>query len=187
MKIFFIDQKEKLFKHLEQLKSSAVMNYEKKRLKEKITSIEIERNFDELNFEVLFSYKIFPKNIMVYSTQWEEEKRVMKIGDTIVQQAYLPPIMKFSQKVIFGVRINEVIDEPDRKGFSYETLDGHVEKGVSTFTIERNNNISIFKIHTFSIPGNILTKLIGPLFSVPYQTFCTKMGLKNVKNQIEKE
>jgi hypothetical protein len=45
----------------------------------------------------------------------------------------------------------------------------------------------IFKIQTFSTPGNILAKLLGPIFSIPYQTFCTKTALKNVKRLLEKQ
>jgi hypothetical protein len=36
-----------------------------------------------------------------------------------------------------GVRIKEIIDDKDCKGFSYETLQGHVEKGISTFIVEQ--------------------------------------------------
>ena len=113
-------------------------------------------------------------------TQWDSENRVMQVGDTIVQQVYLPPWKKFSQKIVFGVRINRIIDEPFKKGFSYETLDGHVEKGLSIFTFELENGNPIFKIETFSKPGNILTRLLGPIFSIPYQTYCTHAALKNV-------
>ena len=70
--------------------------------------------------------------------------------------------------------------------FSYETLEGHVEKGISTFTIEQADNMKlIFKVCTYSSPGSILTKLLGQIFSIPYQSFCTKSALKNVKRQIE--
>jgi uncharacterized protein (UPF0548 family) len=110
----------------------------------------------------------------------------MQIGDTIVQQAFIPPFQHVSQKIIFGVRINDIINEPTRIGFSYETLNGHVEKGVSIFTIEQSaDRKTIFKVHTFSQPGSLLTKLVGPIFSVPYQTFCTRQGLSNVKRQLE--
>jgi len=83
----------------------------------------------------------------------------MQIGDTILQQALIPPTRRFSQKIIFGVRINKNIDETDRKGFSYETIEGHVEKGESAFTVEQTAQGLIFKIQTFSEPGNLLTKL----------------------------
>ena len=67
----------------------------------------------------------------------------------------------------------------------YETLEGHVEKGISTFTIEKLEDKLIFKIQTFSAPGNFLTKLLGPVFSVPYQSYCTGNALENVERQID--
>lgn len=189
MKIYLTDQKNKFKQHLDFLKDKKVMDYDKSRLTEKITTIDIEttKNFDQLNLDFLFNYQIFPDNIMTFKTQWSDENRKMKIGDTIAQQVYIPPTKTFSQKIIFGVRINEIIDQVDRKGFSYETLEGHVEKGISTFTVERLNNKIVFKIQTFSTPGNILTKLLGPIFSVPYQTFCTKTALNNLKRQLENQ
>ncbi|WP_207427621.1 DUF1990 family protein [Pedobacter sp. SYSU D00535] len=122
---------------------------------------------------------------MSFKTEWGYFGREMRVGDTIVQQAYIPPFRTFSQKIIFGVRIKQVINEVGKKGFSYETLEGHVEKGISIFTIEEIEKQLSFKIETFSTPGNFLTKLLGPIISVPYQTFCTRAALENVKRQIE--
>ena len=111
----------------------------------------------------------------------------MKIGDTILQQAFIPPTKTFSQKIVFGVRINSIIDEAKRKGFSYVTIEGHVEKGESIFTIEKSQGGLIFEIKTFSEPGNLLTRIVGPIFTVPYQTYCTRTALENVKRQIEND
>ena len=188
MKIYLTDQKNKFKQHLDFLKKKDVMDYDKTGLTEKITTIEINttKKIDQLNLDFLFNYQIFPDNIMANKNQWTAEHRTMQVGDTIVQQVYIPPIKTFSQKIIFGVRINEIFNHTNKKGFSYETLEGHVEKGISTFTFEQLDNKIIFKIHTHSTPGNILTKLLGTIFSVPYQTYCTKVALKNVKNQLEK-
>jgi hypothetical protein len=189
MKIYLTDQKNKFKLHLDLLKTKKVMYYDKSRLKNKISTIDINttKKFDQLNLDFLFDYQIFPDNIMTFKNEWKDQSRKMKIGDTIAQQVYIPPTGTLSQKIIFGVRINEVIDQADKKGFSYETLKGHVEKGVSTFTVEQLDNKIIFKIQTYSTPGNILTKLLGPIFSVPYQTFCTETALKNVKRQLENQ
>jgi hypothetical protein len=189
MKIFLTEQRKKLQQHLDFLITKKIMSYDKSRLIEKITIIDINtvKKIDQVNLDFLFDYQIFPDNIMAFKNQWTAENRKMKIGDTIVQQVYIPPILTFSQKVIFGVRINEIINQTSRKGFSYETLEGHVEKGISIFTVEQLNSKLIFKIQTHSTPGNILTKLIGSIFSIPYQTFCTKKALNNVKRQIENQ
>jgi hypothetical protein len=188
MKIYLTDQSKKFPQNLEFLKRQPVMHYDKAKLIEKTTVIPIDttKALNELNTTFFFDYQIFPGNIMAYLTQWSVERRKMQVGDTIVQQAFIPPFRRFSQKIIFGVRINEVINEPTRIGFSYETLKGHVEKGESIFTIEKaEDQKTIFKVHTFSTPGNILARIAGPIFSIPYQTFCTRQGLLNVKRQLE--
>jgi hypothetical protein len=187
MKIYLTDQADNFYELLKQLTTKPTMTFDKTKLKEKTTTIDIktEKTLGQINLDFLFDYKIFPSNIMTFMTQWGQEKRKMKIGDTILQQAFIPPTKTFSQKIIFGVRVNNIIDETDRKGFSYVTIDGHVEKGESTFTIENSRGELIFKIKTFSEPGNLLTKLVGPIFTVPYQTYCTRTALENVKRQIE--
>ena len=185
MQIFFVDQAHSFSRLLSALIAKPVMQYDKSKLIEKSSSIIINRTFSEINFKPFFNYEIFPQNIMTFQTQWQLENRQMKSGDTILQQAFIPPTKLFSQKIIFGVRINEVIDSAIMKSFSYETLRGNVEKGISTFSVEPAGNNCTFKIHTYSKPGNILTQLLGPIFSVPYQTYCTKAALNNVKKQME--
>jgi len=189
MKIYFTNQQNKFKLHLEFLKSKKVMYYDKNRLKEKTSTIEISttKSLNELDLNFLYNYQIFPGNILTYKTQWSDESKNMEIGDTIVQQVYLPPIKSISLKLIFGVRIHAIIDEVNRKGFSYETLEGHVEKGISIFTLEQFEDKLIFKIQTYSVPGKFLTRLVAPFFSIPYQTFCTKAALKNVKHQLEQK
>ena len=82
------------------------------------------------------------------------------------------------------MRIKELIQEPGRKGFSYETLEGHAEKGLSEFTLENTGTDIIFKIRTFSTGGNILARLAGPFFTRPYQAYCTNQALNHVRSQI---
>jgi hypothetical protein len=164
------------------------MVYDKTRLREKtsITEIKTTKKIDQINLDFLFDYQIFPSNILTFLSQWKVENRKMEIGDTIAQQIFIPPTKLFSNKIVFGVRITEIIDQLDKKGFSYETLGGHVEKGISTFTLEQLDDKLIFKIRTFSIPGNSISKILGPIFSIPFQAYCTKKAIENVKRQIEK-
>jgi hypothetical protein len=187
VKIAFFNQKNSFKKHLEELKKVSVMEYEKGELIEKNSSIEIQgiSNLRQFDSRFLFDYKIFPENILSGYGQWKDEQRNMQVGDTIVQQVYLPPIPKFSQKALFGVRIKEMIREENQCGFSYETLKGHVECGISYFILEESDERIFFRIQTFSKPGNFFTRLLGPVFSVPYQTYCTKKALKSVKQHIE--
>ncbi len=187
MKIAFFNQKDRFKKYLDELKHLPVMDYDPNALLEKITSIEIRgvSHLNQLDLQFFFDYRIFPENILSGYPQWRDEQRSIQAGDTILQQVYLPPIPKFSQKALFGVRIKEVIREEKRLGFSYETLKGHVECGISYFTIEETDGKIQFNIQTFSKPGNFFTRMLGPIFSVPYQTYCTKKALKHVKQQIE--
>ncbi len=187
MRYYFFNQVHHLKKYLEILKLKKVMVYDKDKLTEKITEIEINTNksLSDLNLDFFFDYNIFPSKILIFKSQWSDENREMKVGDTIVQQIFIPPVQSFSQKIIFGVRIKEIINDDQRKGFSYETLEGHVEKGISTFIFEEINQKIKFRIHTFSILGNILTKILGSIFTIPYQTYCTRQALKNVKRQVE--
>ena len=147
MRIYLTDQKRNFKEHLDSLKSKKVMDYDVSQLTNNISTIEIDttKKIDQLNLDFLFDYQIFPDNIMTFKNEWTDQSRKMKIGDTIAQQVYIPPTRTFSQKIIFGVRINKIIDQADKKGFSYETLEGHVEKGVSIFTVEQLNNKIVFK------------------------------------------
>jgi uncharacterized protein (UPF0548 family) len=187
VKIAFFNQQNQFKKYLRELKQVPIMNYEKSQLREKVSSIEIQNcsNLKELDLQSFFDYHIFPENILSAYTQWNDEQRTTQVGDTILQQVYLPPVPKFSQKALFGVRIKEVIREENRYGFSYETLNGHVECGISYFLLEETDGKLFFKIQTFSKPGNFLTQLLAPIFSIPYQTYCTKKALQNVKKNIE--
>ncbi len=190
MNIFLTDQSNKFPTHLERLRKTPVIKYDIANLRERKTETEIRtaRDFENIDFGFLFGYHIFPGNIMNSLTQWGYEQRALRTGDTIVQQVFIPPVSSVSQKIIFGVRIKEVSDEPNRKGYSYETLEGHVEKGISSFFIEKNSDGKvIFTVHTFSVPANFLTKLLGPVFSVPYQAYCTKRAIKNVRALIESQ
>ena len=188
MKIYLTDQADNFDGLLELLTAKPTMTFDKAKLKEKTTSIHIKtpKGLGQVTLDFLFDYKIFPSNIMTFITQWGQEKRKMRIGDSILQQVFIPPTKSFSQKLVFGVRVTNIIDESDRKGFSYATIEGHVEKGESTFTIEESDGGLIFKIKTFSEPGNLLAKLVGPIFTTPYQTYCTGKALENVKRQMEK-
>ncbi|MEZ4937011.1 MAG: DUF1990 family protein [Crocinitomicaceae bacterium] len=187
MRIYLKNQNKNYFKHLAFFKSEKVIPYDQNQLKEVISEVQLvtKLEFEHLNFSILFEYNIFPKNILEGFGQWQEENRSMQVGDTLVQQIFIPPNPKWSQKIITGVRISEIIDKADCKGFSYETLEGHVEKGISTFTIERRQNCIYFKIHTYSSPGNFLSKLLGPVFSRPYQKYSTKKALENFKRKME--
>src|SRR5204862_8213427 len=111
---------------------------------------------DSYRKDFLFSYDIFPSFIMRAESQWIRENLAMRIGDIIVQRAVLPPIA-FGLCAEFAVRISAAFSEPGRVGFAYETLTGHLERGVSEFYFEDRNDEVFFVIHTRSEPAHWLS------------------------------
>jgi len=71
MRIYLSDQSYKFKQHLDFLKDKKILDYDKSRLTEKLTTIDIKtnKNFDQLNLGFLFDYKIFPDNIMTFKNQ----------------------------------------------------------------------------------------------------------------------
>jgi Domain of unknown function (DUF1990) len=133
--------------------------------------------------DFLFAYDIFPRFLMRAEPQWIHEGRAMRVGDIIVQRAVLPPI-GFGLCAEFAVRISALISEPSKLGFAYETLAGHLERGVSEFYFEERAGALFFVIHTYSEPAHWLSRLGRP-FSLVYQTWCTQQALKYVKKRFE--
>jgi hypothetical protein len=187
MKMYLTNQETQFGKHLAELKSKAVMKFDKDLLLLKTSTIQLNTSAQllDVNLDFFFNYNIFPSHILNFKTQWESEKRKISIGDTIVQQVFIPPFKALSQKLIFGVRINRIINESHRRGFSYETLEGHVERGESTFVIEQHGDDLIFKIQTYSEPSNAFVKIFGAWAAIPYQRYCTERALNHVKQQIK--
>ncbi len=130
------------------------------------------------------TYSVFPPRIMRHLTQWAYENRLMQLGDTIVQQIWLPPVAGGLVSIICGVRITDIFRQQDRVGFSYTTLAGHVELGISTFSYEGVGKDAKFKIDTLSRPALPGGKLLAPLFANPYQAWCTRQALAHVRAQL---
>ena len=105
--------------------------------------------------DFLFAYNIFPRFLMRAEAQWIRERRTMRIGDIIVQRAVLPPI-GFGVCAEFAVRISAFIGEPSKLGFAYETLAGHLERGVSEFYFEERAGEILFVVHTHPEPAHWL-------------------------------
>jgi Domain of unknown function (DUF1990) len=133
--------------------------------------------------DFLFAYDVFPRSLMRTEPQWMREGRAMRVGDIIVQRAVLPPI-GFGLCAEFAVRISTLISEPSKLGFGYETLAGHLERGLSEFYFEERAGTLFFTIHTYSEPAHWLSRL-GTPFSLAYQKWCTQQALKHVKRRFQ--
>src|SRR5260370_26629024 len=128
--------------------------------------------------DFLFDYDIFPRFLMRAEPQWIREGRAIRAGDIIVQRAVLPPV-GFGLCAEFAVRISALISEPSKLGFAYDTLTGHLERGVSEFYFEERAGALFFVIHTCSEPAHWLSRLGRP-FSLAYQKWGTQQALKPV-------
>ncbi|MDO5501984.1 MAG: DUF1990 domain-containing protein [Actinomycetia bacterium] len=61
-------------------------------------------------------------------------------------------------------RIIGVIDEADRRGFAYGTLDGHPEKGEQAFLVEIDDDDTVtFTVRAFTKADSLLAFVGGPL------------------------
>ena len=62
-------------------------------------------------------------------------------------------------------RVVYVVDEADRQGFAYGTLEGHPERGEESFVIECDPDTATVTatVTAFSKPGKLSTRLLGPL------------------------
>jgi len=168
---------------------SLLVNFTQARsLPERTTSISLEVQGPIKNWKTdfIFDYNIFPRSIMRHKAEWEKENRKMLVGDVIIQRVVMPPI-GVGLCMEFAVRVCSLIDEPTRRGFSYETLAGHAESGIADFYFEERSGVIHFTIHTFSQPGHWSARIAKHLFTLPYQAWCTRCALAQVRDRFIKE
>lgn len=60
-------------------------------------------------------------------------------------------------------RIVWVVEGPDRTGFGYGTLEGHVESGEEGFLVERRGDDVYAVVRAYARPASWLTRLGGPM------------------------
>jgi len=63
------------------------------------------KSLEDLDCSFLLRYCVFPSNMLVHLADWEVETREMRVGDTILQQTFLPPLPHMSLKLIVAVRV----------------------------------------------------------------------------------
>jgi uncharacterized protein (UPF0548 family) len=70
-----------------------------------------------------------------------------------------------------------VLDEPNRAGFGYGTLPGHMESGEEAFVVERDSDDRVwFRVTAFSRPARWPTMLAGPLTILIQRGYAALLG-----------
>ena len=125
--------------------------------------------------ERLLSYRIFPERL-VRPEICSEDGRLHE-GTTIVQHVAIGPLRL--EAAVRVVRLwRDESDDGVESGFTYATLEGHPERGISTFRIRRRSGerTITFLIDARSRPGSLLTRLGGP-FARRFQRHATEAAL----------
>ena len=185
MKIFLTNQQAHLIRLLPAFKVLPLSYDAQTVLRERTTSVGVSSgtavtDLSSYDFDFLFAYDIFPSRIMSFAAEWQHQGRTMQEGDVIVQQAFLPPL-SLSIKCVFAVRVLQIFRESTKVGFSYGTLRGHAEMGRSEFFFALRDGVIHATIHTYSSPGILLTRLVAPLVTLPYQRYCTNQALAHMQ------
>jgi hypothetical protein len=153
-------------------------------LPEKTSSIDLreKKSLTSCDFGFLFNYEVFPPNVIRSIPEWRIDGRpAMRAGDVIVQRAFIPPIGA-GICLECAVRVLNIFNEPARIGFSYQTLAGHPERGISEFYFATGPDGLRFFIHTFSEPGHWTTRAAA-ILARRYQSWCTQRALQYVSQQ----
>jgi uncharacterized protein (UPF0548 family) len=128
--------------------------------------------------DTLLRYRIFPPRRMLAHVCSPDGR--VAVGTTVIQRVLLGPLA-----LEMGVRVVEVLDESKgsrRVGFTYATLQGHSERGLATFSIHsQTGGCFVFKIETWSSPGNLLAALGRPFARRVQQKF-TREALSHFRD-----
>lgn len=125
--------------------------------------------------DFVFRYEIFPEHILRYWGEWQGQARAMRAGDTIVQEAAMPP-RPWGVRLLFGARVTEASLSPLSVSFSYATLTSHAETGVNTFGLKLEGGEAVAWISSRAEPGNALMRLAGPAV-MRYADWCKEQAV----------
>ncbi len=174
--MYIRDQQSRLELHLERFQRCPLQQFKDRELRHKQTRCLLALPIDAAA-GTFFTYNIFPPNILNALPQWRQENRQIRPGDVIAQQINIPPFAAASFRLMCGVRILDVIDEPTVKQFSYATLTEHVETGRAVFRLEVQSGGLEFSIESWSRPAAWLPRGLRPMLSW-YQDWCTAQALR---------
>lgn len=126
--------------------------------------------------EMLLRYEIFPKA----SIEGYVDSAGGKVAPdtTVVQRAKV-----WGVKMEMATRVLDVHDEEDLVAFRYATLEGHAERGIARFALQRQPGGVHFTIQSWSRPGNVLARVATPLTNRVQRKF-TLAALKHFRDAV---
>jgi len=186
MRIAFSDHRDRLTALVPAFRSRPLSYADSATLPERRTVVTIptQERIDDLRacrLEFFFDYDIFPDSIVSAFGEWRLDRRDMRPGDIIVQQASVPPGV-LSLKLIFAVRVLTVTRSATEMSFSYGTLRGHAEMGTSAFILSARDGVVTAAIQTHSRPAALAGRLVAPILVNPYQQYCTNRALAKLRD-----
>jgi uncharacterized protein (UPF0548 family) len=102
--------------------------------------------------------------------------------DSVVAMAAPLPLLGWVEVVC---RVVNVVDQPDRFGFTYGTLSVHPEQGEESFTVIRmDDGNTCFQIVAVSRPRHVLTRAFPPV-ARRLQTSATSRYLDAMKSAVD--
>lgn len=115
--------------------------------------------------QAISEYRIFPPQL----AQRVVKRAPVQVGD-VVGLCY--PLF-LGIRVFIASRVIDVFDGPSetgwRSGFTYRTLEGHIELGEETFCVEKDAKTGavVVSLNAWSRPGHLLVRL-----GYPYARWC---------------
>ena len=102
------------------------------------------------------------------------------VGSTLLVVLRAGPV-----SVVVPNRIVGVIDEPDRFGFAYGTLDGHQERGEESFLVERLADGTVLAVVTIdATPATRTARIVGPA-GRRLQSVAARRYLRSLRHYVE--
>ena len=126
----------------------------------------------------MLAYDIFPATRMEKKINSADGR--IQLDAVIVQRAFVGPFA-----LEMAVRVTEIIDEPHRFGFVYETLEGHAERGRERFLMREDPGGFTMVIEAWSTPGWLVARSVAP-FSRFVQKRATREALEHMETTLER-
>lgn len=87
--------------------------------------------------DLLMHYRFYPTSLLSPVSDFSLQKRWLQVGDRIVQRIHLFNLFGYPLLDVISMNeISQVVSEPCRHGFTYITVDTHVEQGEWSAQVE---------------------------------------------------